>query len=129
DIDNFKQVNDGFGHSEGDIAIVAVADAIRSIIREYDSAGRWGGDEFLILLPDVERNLLKSVGQRIIDAVADNCRVGDGGGMINLSVSVGGYLRNHDENLEIVLHKADMALYAAKAGGKNRIQMYYELAD
>ena len=129
DIDNFKQINDGFGHSEGDAAIVAVAEAIRRIIREYDSAARWGGDEFLILLPDVERNLLKTIGQRIIHEVTEKCQIGAGDETVNLSVSIGGYLRNRDEDLEIILHKADMALYAAKEAGKSRLQMYIELAD
>jgi len=131
DIDDFKQVNDNFGHSAGDAVLFAIAEAIRTIIRGYDSANRWGGDEFLILLPDVDRHLLKNVGQRIINEVAENCHVsvGSGNETIRLSVSIGGYLRDNAENLEIILHKADVALYAAKEAGKNQMQMYFELAD
>lgn len=127
DIDWFKQINDKYGHGAGDQALIQVAELLRASIRPYDSAARWGGDEFLVLLVQADLDSLAALGERIRAKVEESCRVGDAeGGAQALSVSIGAYLCQPDEALDSLLNKADHALYAAKAAGRNRLCLYSE---
>lgn len=127
DIDLFKDINDKFGHAVGDQAILAVANLIRTTIRPYDSAARWGGDEFLILLAQADASSLQGLGERILQKVRETCQVGDeASGEAQLSISVGGYLYQPGEDFVSLLQKADKALYAAKNAGRNQLCLYSE---
>jgi diguanylate cyclase (GGDEF)-like protein len=119
DVDYFKEINDRYGHPVGDRALLEVANQIRSIIRPYDSAARWGGDEFLVLVQNCNESLLQSLGERIRKAIADSTDLAVGNHAIPLSVSVGGALSGDGEQLETILQNADNALYAAKEAGRN----------
>ena len=120
DVDRFKAVNDTWGHETGDAVLAAIADVLQSRLRDYDLCGRWGGEEFLILLPEttVEGGLV--VAEKLRAAVAD-CQ--PGGLMrpeiqVSLSVGVAGY--DPAEPIEVSISRADGALYEAKTAGRNR---------
>lgn len=124
DVDRFKEINDRHGHAAGDRALTAIAGLIRSVIRPYDSAARWGGDEFLVLVADCDEELLAALGERLREAVEgyEGLRA-ELGAAIRLTLSLGAYLAKPGEDLERVLNRADKALYAAKAAGRNRLYL------
>ncbi len=122
DVDRFKEINDRYGHASGDLALVAVADIIRRLVRPYDSAARWGGDEFLVLIQDSDEVLLISLGERIRAAVACSTLNTERGDM-RLSVSIGAHLAAPGEPMEEILLRADHALYAAKEAGRNCLRV------
>jgi diguanylate cyclase (GGDEF)-like protein len=115
DIDNFKTLNDDLGHGAGDQALMRVAQLLKSSIRPYDMAARWGGDEFLVLLSPCDEQALRGTGERIRLAIEQE----SGPEMSGLTVSVGGSLAAPGEEIDAVLQRADDALYKAKAAGRN----------
>lgn len=119
DIDRFKRINDNQGHLRGDATLVEVARRIRGVLRSTDLAARWGGDEFIILLPRCDEAALTHVAEKLRGTVGDTALAGIG----PVTVSLGGALRAPDENLDEWLHRADGALYAAKAGGRNAVRI------
>jgi diguanylate cyclase (GGDEF)-like protein len=118
DLDNFKEINDHFGHSAGDSLLTSVADSIKKNLRTIDIAARLGGDEFAILLPETDSVGAKIVISRVkdqIDALFERERLLCG-------VSVGIVTCNTPcESFDAVVRLADEAMYAAKKAGKNRI--------
>jgi len=121
DLDNFKTVNDHFGHAVGDAALIALADRIRATIRPGDTAGRLGGDEFAVLLEDVESN--ETVGQvceRLLDVLSQPVDIGDASPIVGASI---GYALSGPDcsTTEELLRNADIAMYAAKAGGRGQV--------
>lgn len=129
DIDLFKEINDVHGHAKGDEALKRVAALIRAMLRPYDSVSRWGGDEYLVLTQPADAEDLDTLGERIRAAIADACHLRGGDGEpIPLSVSVGGYFAGSDEDVERILQRADKALYAAKAAGRNCYRAYAQAA-
>lgn len=119
DVDEFKTVNDQYGHAVGDRALVTVGSLVKECVRAYDQVARWGGDEFLVLLAPCDAATLASIGERIRVSVEQRAAEHVGAA---ITVSVGGYLAS-DEVLESVLHRADAALYAAKAAGRNALRV------
>ena len=120
DLDNFKNVNDTYGHRSGDRVISAAAGAIRSTFRESDIVGRIGGDEFVALMKNTDKPLAISRKARdLLDAIRCSCSTSDGS--VELSGSVGISLYRSDcKSLETLYAEADAALYRAKAAGKDR---------
>lgn len=125
DVDYFKEINDRYGHAIGDKALVEIAGLIQAIIRPYDSAARWGGDEFLILVQDCDEDVLAALGERIRAAIADSTalRAADGS-PVALGVSIGCSLSGPDGDLETLLQNADHALYDAKEAGRNCLRFH-----
>ncbi len=127
DIDHFKQVNDTYGHAVGDEVLRTVAKTIRAQLREYDIAGRYGGEEFAILLPFtrleeakmVAERLRSSVEKRIVDISRINADAETKS--INVTISLGVYEFNPRDKDGDLLKKADKALYTAKETGRNRV--------
>ena len=122
DLDHFKAVNDTYGHPVGDRVLQAAAHAIRRVIREGDVLVRYGGEEFLVILPGSSRADLALAADRIRRAVADTT-VADGDQSIAVTVSIGGCSlpeTNVERSADLV-ERADVALYAAKDGGRDRI--------
>ncbi len=115
DVDWFKQINDTQGHAAGDQALVTVADVLRSQIRPYDHAARWGGDEFLVLLSPCDAVTLQTLGERIRATVEQQTR--DSGRPLTLSL--GACLSGGRSGTAELLHCVDAALYAAKDRGRN----------
>jgi diguanylate cyclase (GGDEF)-like protein len=123
DLDYFKDINDRFGHAAGDCALRAVAERIRSCLRDSDLLGRYGGDEFAILLPQTELPAALEVASRIRNVVL-NSQLTHGGHKLDLTISMGVATcdSSHAQDWKRLLEDADQALYAAKAGGRNRVE-------
>jgi diguanylate cyclase (GGDEF)-like protein len=121
DLDHFKEINDQHGHESGDRALAGVGQIIASIIRSSDFAARVGGEEFLILLPDTDREAAVVVAEKIRTEVEHAKLLGTG----TLSASLGLAVLPFDagETREL-LSKADRALYAAKEAGRNRVHVF-----
>ncbi|HST65258.1 MAG TPA: GGDEF domain-containing protein, partial [Mycobacteriales bacterium] len=118
DLDHFKQVNDRFGHGKGDEVLAAVGAAIRSCLRASDFAGRFGGEELLVLLPDTAAGAAVVLAERIREAVAAIAVPGVDR-QITVSIGVADLLQPNGDGAGL-LRQADRALYAAKAAGRNR---------
>jgi diguanylate cyclase (GGDEF)-like protein len=133
DLDHFKAVNDDHGHLAGDEVLGAVAAALRGEVREHDLVGRFGGEEFVVLLPDIGRQLdvateLHTIAERIRHRVSTlSVPVSTASGPLTiagLSVSVGAATYpDHGHGLDHVLAAADTALYAAKRDGRNAVRI------
>ena len=117
DIDDFKSVNDSHGHDAGDAVLRRFADLLRESLRHSDTVGRWGGEEFLMLLPGSGARAAQGVAEKLRQAVQaiDFPQVG------TKTASLGVACLQFEESLESLLRRADEALYAAKRGGRNRV--------
>ncbi|WP_417581932.1 GGDEF domain-containing protein [Pelagibacterium sp.] len=122
DADNFKQVNDRFGHQNGDLALTLIARAIRSSVRAGDIVGRLGGEEFGVFLPVADRSGADAVAERLRRAVEHLTFVANGHHR-QLSVSVGGIVFDHRTGFEELFKLADERLYAAKTAGRNTVRI------
>ena len=119
DLDGFKEVNDTYGHSAGDRAIVIIADRIRSVLRPGDTAARLGGDEFTILCEDIAApEDAIAIAERVLSAVAEPVELPES--PVNLSTSVGIAISGESAAPEALLRAADGAMYLAKQHGKAR---------
>ena len=133
DLDHFKRVNDTYGHVAGDAVLKAVADAISGEVRDYDSVGRFGGEEFVVLLPGMSEQDGVGVAERIRHAVTqlavDAPVNGSTTTIRNLSASIGvSVFPSAGQEVEPLLLAADAALYEAKNTGRNRVVSWTELA-
>jgi diguanylate cyclase (GGDEF)-like protein len=123
DIDNFKQINDTFGHAVGDQILRMLTLRCRASIRETDIFGRYGGDEFVLVLPDTDITIAAQIANRIRDAVIDNVWQSERG-EVPISISLGvTQAREQHRVLEDLLADADLALYQAKSHGRNRVEV------
>ena len=121
DIDHFKKVNDGYGHDRGDVVLRGLAQTLREMLRKLDVVARWGGEEFLVLMPETQADRAARVGQRIIQAVRKRAFETDQG-PIAITVSIGLATTAPDvESVDALIKRADNALYAAKAAGRDRL--------
>jgi diguanylate cyclase (GGDEF)-like protein len=119
DIDHFKHVNDTYGHPAGDVVLSAFAHRLRDQLRGGDIAGRWGGEEFLVLLPRTDLAGAMVVAERIRHATGATPVVASGS-EITVTVS-GGCALGPGGSSEEMIHAVDSRLYAAKAAGRNQI--------
>jgi diguanylate cyclase (GGDEF)-like protein len=120
DADNFKAVNDRYGHDRGDEALVTIAGSIKSTLRSVDLVGRLGGDEFGVFLPGADPNEAEAVAERIRQSVNTAMFV-PGGAPYQLSVSVGGAVFETRLPFTELFRLADQQLYRAKRDGRNRV--------
>ncbi len=119
DIDHFKTINDRHGHQAGDSVLRDLVETVSAQIREADTLCRWGGDEFLILLPDADAEHARQTAERIRDAVARHNRLPANEESLTVSQGVAQY--RPDESLDNVINRADQALYEAKRSGRDRV--------
>ena len=119
DLDGFKDVNDVHGHAVGDEVLKAFAAVLRETLRESDVAGRWGGEEFLLLLPGADEEGAARLAERVRAALAARSIPGAPGLRVTASFGVAEYTRGSDT--EQLVAAADQALYRAKRSGKNRV--------
>ncbi|MDZ7678548.1 MAG: diguanylate cyclase [Acidimicrobiales bacterium] len=118
DLDDFKAVNDTYGHQAGDHVLVAVAQRVASVIRAEDVVGRYGGDEFVVICPRLtDPAVLTAVAQRVTHAIADTAIVDDAH-EYRVGASVGTSLGPGEDTAEQFLHRADLAMYKAKRSGR-----------
>lgn len=122
DVDRFKAVNDAWGHETGDRALVEIARAIAHGVREYDVCGRWGGEEFMIIMPEIDVAGAAQVAERVRLAIAA-LQVAGGDQALTLSVSVGVAAWRAGENISDTIRRADGAMFAAKHAGRNRLEV------
>ncbi len=119
DLDHFKQINDTHGHDRGDQALVHIARTIRSVIRSYDLCARWGGEEFLVIVPHIANpQALGIVAEKLRADIKSRPFMIDGAPVV-LTVSIGGYLADPAESTDAILKAADDALYQAKENGRD----------
>jgi diguanylate cyclase len=121
DVDHFKKVNDTWGHDAGDLALQTIGAAIRQGLREYDSCARWGGEEFLVLLPETDARAAETVALKILASV-EGTPVPQGNQTLTLTLSAGVAVRGTEEGLTVLLQRADDALYTAKKSGRNQVK-------
>ena len=120
DLDHFKQVNDIFGHEVGDELLMAVADRLRDVLRDTDDIARMGGDEFAVVLPNVSEEEAQMVAGRVLAALADK-----DGFRLQVGASVGvGWQRQATGDGQVLIRRADQAMYRAKAAGCGQAVMY-----
>ncbi|WP_293625835.1 diguanylate cyclase [Salinisphaera sp.] len=119
DFDRFKQLNDQHGHIAGDRALQLFAELATKQLRNLDSVGRWGGEEFVLLLPNTDANAAMTTAQRLLETIRGaGCTVD--GTAVPLTVSAGLATTQGDESIETLIDRADQALYEAKANGRDQ---------
>lgn len=119
DADAFKSINDSHGHRKGDEVLQRLAKRISDAVREYDLVGRYGGEEFIVVVPELEREDVVSMAQRIHSSIRSSRMAG-----LRLTVSVGvAFLQPEDERADDLIQRADRALYRAKRSGRDCVDV------
>ncbi len=120
DIDHFKNFNDQYGHKTGDDVLVMVAKSISFSLRKMDSVARWGGEEFIVILPGASQVIVKSVSERI-RILIENSFIMAGEDKLNVTVSIGATMSIQGETVETIIDRADRHMYLSKNRGRNRV--------
>jgi diguanylate cyclase (GGDEF)-like protein len=124
DLDHFKDVNDSFGHAAGDQVLQEVAMRLAGCLREVDTIARQGGDEFVVLLEDVEApEEVEQIAARMQEVLAEPLAIAGGEIRVTSSIGVALYPR-HGETVSALIGKADLAMYRAKELGRNTVVFY-----
>jgi diguanylate cyclase (GGDEF)-like protein len=118
DIDHFKKFNDTYGHNIGDQVLKMVAKTITSAVRLIDVVCRWGGEEFIVILPNMDKQTLAKIAERIrvfiekswITFEKENLKV---------TVSIGGAIATNEDTIESIIHSSDAQMYQSKNSGRN----------
>jgi len=122
DLDHFKKINDFYGHHAGDQMLVEISKVLKKQFRASDMVGRYGGEEFLAVLPRTDVDKAEKVGNRVLQAVRKTVIKVDSGMEVSVTVSVGvSGIRPEDTSGEDIVRRSDMALYKAKNSGRNRL--------
>jgi two-component system cell cycle response regulator len=121
DVDHFKAINDSRGHAAGDSVLRIIASGIAAVVRPYDSVGRCGGEEFLIVAPGCGMTETWELAERVRTHVA-GCSIMAGGSSVRVSLSLGVATGRTAAEMEKLLHAADSAMYQAKNAGRNRVE-------
>lgn len=124
DVDDFKLINDHYGHSTGDMVLRSVTQTIKNTIREIDLVARLGGDEFVILMPETDEEAARTVVARVHSDIMDKIR--EHGWPITLSIGVVTWT-TPPRTVDVMLKQADEAMYGVKNSGKNRV-IYFKLS-
>jgi len=122
DIDHFKSVNDTYGHDAGDYVLQELSKIILKNIRETDSFGRWGGEEFMLLLPYASKEKIGEIAEKIRRKVQEYSFEYVG----HITISIGATLYKKNEGLSNIIKRVDTALYKAKSGGRNQVVSFFE---
>jgi diguanylate cyclase (GGDEF)-like protein len=121
DVDHFKKINDTRGHAAGDTVLRIIASSIAAVVRPYDSVGRYGGEEFLVVAPNCGIGETWELAERVRAHVA-SCNINVSGSTVNVSLSLGVAIGEAAGDVEKILSAADSALYLAKNAGRNRVE-------
>lgn len=125
DIDYFKSVNDQHGHKAGDVVLKQVAKILSGEIRDYDRVGRWGGEEFILILPETHIREALIVAERMRSRIADTQISLENEASISVHISLGVACTNKQKNsLSTLIDRADQALYQAKQNGRNQVCVF-----
>jgi diguanylate cyclase (GGDEF)-like protein len=120
DVDDFKRVNDTYGHLEGDRVLREIAEVLTENVRSFDICTRYGGEEFAILMPGAEQRVAIQIAERVRRAVEQS--TGDVHGGVRITVSAGVALLGPGDTPQELLRRTDRALLRAKAEGKNAVR-------
>lgn len=120
DIDHFKRFNDTWGHDVGDLVLATVGQSLFSSVRPFDIIGRQGGETFVGLFPDVTKNLLKIIGERLRSAV-EKTEIEVGGEKLSVTLSIGGTVTVRGDTPAEILKRADTMMYQSSQTGRNRV--------
>lgn len=120
DIDYFKKVNDSHGHAFGDEVLLMVCRSIGGVLRQLDSLIRWGGDEFLIFLPNVTKEGLQTITERI-QVFIESSFIMVENQKVTVTVSIGASFAQKEETLESIIKRVDLLLYESKQNGRNKL--------
>jgi two-component system cell cycle response regulator len=125
DIDHFKHINDRWGHVAGDAVLRAVASVCAEHLREHDLLVRWGGEEFMVVLPRCDAAAATLVASRILDAVRSATMLPDGSDAVTASIGIA-QLHATESSFTEAIRRADAAMYRAKAAGRDRYEVHAE---
>ncbi len=121
DVDYFKRINDNYGHAAGDQVLVNLVDLFRRSFRETDKIGRFGGEEFLVLLPETDLGKAAEAAERLLETVRNNTEQLDDGRCFTYTISIGiAAVQPDSDDVETIINTSDEALYQAKQTGRNR---------
>lgn len=123
DVDHFKQVNDDYGHDVGDLVLVELARAMEAQLRDYDLCGRWGGEEFLIVLPQATIDEARIVVERVRQAIRALPIATGGQQTLSITISIGLTDHRTGESFSTTVNRADAAMLEAKRAGRDRCQV------
>ncbi|MFC4159912.1 bifunctional diguanylate cyclase/phosphodiesterase [Chitinimonas lacunae] len=127
DLDHFKQINDAFGHHAGDKTLVIIAKQLKSVLREEDVLARWGGDEFVVLLPDLpDQSALVSIAERLREIARQGVLLDGIETRPTISIGIAVFPDNA-ENGDELMSAADSTMYHAKSAGRNNVQFYSDI--
>lgn len=122
DIDDFKKFNDEYGHLNGDRLLITVAATLEAVSRPYDIFGRWGGEEFVGVIRNVDRQALGRICNRY-RALLENSTIRIKKQFVGATVSIGATIARPDDGVESILNRADQLMYTSKKKGKNRVTL------
>jgi len=124
DLDHFKKINDTYGHQEGDVVLRALAQLMHTHLRQYDTAARFGGEEFSLVLPETDPIEAAGVAERMRKAIA-RMVFSDAIADLQITASIGVATCPHPKisHVDALLRAADDALYEAKSNGRNRVEI------
>jgi diguanylate cyclase (GGDEF)-like protein len=125
DIDHFKHYNDTYGHLEGDKVLARLGKVIKSCLRKMDTAYRYGGEEFTVILPETSRGEVMTVAKRIKDAMENENFSPQPGKSISITISIGATEYCRDERISAFVQRADKAMYLSKQRGRNQISTLF----
>lgn len=123
DIDHFKDYNDSHGHLEGDKVLVRIGEVIKSCLRKMDTAYRYGGEEFTIILPETNAEMAELVAERIRAGIEKESFAPEPGTQVSVTISIGVTQYQMDERISAFVERADKAMYLSKKKGRNRISI------
>ena len=122
DVDHFKKVNDSFGHAKGDIVLAHIAQILANNLRATDTLGRWGGEEFIAVLPSANAVLTRSLADRC-RMLVESSALNIDGKRVSPTISIGATTFEPNDNTSTVIARADAAMYKSKTEGRNRVTM------
>lgn len=127
DIDNFKKINDTYGHDVGDIVLRKVSETVKATIRSDDQLFRWGGEEFILLCKQIHQHDYKQISQKIVNCINElNFKNNEDDFTVTISVGVT-YYNENDNSHNDAIKRADEALYYSKNTGKNRFTFFDDM--
>lgn len=125
DVDHFKDINDGLGHAAGDRALCMLADTLAANLRASDLIGRWGGDEFVVILPGTSMETLVGVAHKLRSLVERSQftwqSAGEDACQVQITISLGATLAAYDDTIESLMWRADNLMYQSKSQGRNQV--------